>query len=85
MKRTLIAAAALGSILLLVSATRAADPVAPASFVPGHDACPAASDDTPPVDCPFCGGDPLLHSRRMNNIAVTSSRLAYRLLDSSLF
>lgn len=58
----------------------------PAPFAYHHEtATPAATDDPIPADCPFCGGDPVIHARRINAIAYSSARVAYRLLDNSLF
>jgi len=83
MKRLTIAAAALG--LALVLGTNASSTAPATSFEYNHGALPAATDDPVPVDCPFCGGDATLHVRRMNAIAVKTSRIAYRVLDASLF
>lgn len=90
MKRLLLVASTLG-LVLAISLTVGASP-APASADASHvhgvpvTALPTASVDDPvPVDCPFCGGNPQLHARRMNDIAVTSSRLAYSLLDAAIF
>ena len=82
MKRIHWTAATIG-LALLVTLGLSASAAAPA--VERHTAMPAATDDTPPVECPFCGGDATLHVRRMNNIAVISSRIAYRVLDATLF
>lgn len=84
MKRLLFVASTLGLALLVTLGVRAT--AAPAPIAAHH--CTLASpavDDPVPVDCPFCGGDATLHMRRMNNIAVVTSRLAYRMLDASLF
>ena len=85
MKRLLFAASTLGLTLVLTLVVRASAPSPAASLAHQHDALSASTDDPLPVECPFCGGDPLLHVRRMNDIAVISSRLAYRVLDASLF
>ena len=50
-----------------------------------HGSLLAATDDPMPVECAFCGGDPLLHARRMSAIALLSTQLAYRVLDESIF
>ena len=84
MKRPLLAALALGLVLLLDSGSSAA-PAPLASDARAHDVNCQATDDPVPVECPFCGGDPMLHAKRMNAIAVTTSRLAYQVLDASLF
>jgi hypothetical protein len=81
MKRLLSAASILGLAVVLSLGSNAA-PVAGAHAC---DLTPAATDDPLPVDCPFCGGDPQLHVRRMNDIAVTTSRLAYSVLDAAIF
>ncbi|MEO6710896.1 MAG: hypothetical protein ABI054_05240 [Planctomycetota bacterium] len=85
MKRLLFAASTLGLALVFVLGTRAAPATPNASFAYHHGAMPAATDDPVPVDCPFCGGDATLHVRRMNAIALETSRVAYRVLGASLF
>ena len=50
-----------------------------------HDGLALATDDPVPVDCPFCGGDPILHARRINAIAYVSAKFAYRVFDDSMF
>ncbi len=83
MKRLVLAAATLSLALLVTLGMRAAA-AAPAPILSHH--CSAlATDDPVPVECPFCGGDATLHVRRMNDIAVISSRIAYRMLDATLF
>lgn len=87
MKRLLLAASTLGFAFVLslgLGATPGRVLHAP-RVQAGQDVLPAATDDPMPVDCPFCGGDPQLHARRINDIAVTSSRIAYSLLDASIF
>lgn len=81
MKRLTCVVSILGIVLLLSAGVRAT-PSSATSTV--HDGC-TATDDPVPVECPFCGGDPMLHVKRMNAITVTSSRIAYQLLDASLF
>jgi hypothetical protein len=34
-----------------------------------------SDDEPPPVDCPFCGGNPTQHLRNMRRIFVFQSRL----------
>ena len=81
MKRLLIAAATLGLVLVLGTSASTPTPVCTI-----HTSTPpAAADDPIPVECPFCGGDATLHVRRMNAIALETSRIAYRVLDASLF
>lgn len=80
----------LAAASLLVAATLATaalrSPQAASPFAYHHEtAAPAATDDPIPADCPFCGGDPVVHARRINAIAYSSARIAYRLLDNSLF
>jgi hypothetical protein len=85
MKRTLLSACALGLTLALgVNASQPTAAVAP-SFAYYHGAQGTATDDPLPVDCPFCGGDPILHARTVNAIAFFSARVAFRVLDESLF
>jgi hypothetical protein len=83
MKRLILVASTLGLAVVLSLGLRAA----PAATGAGHacTAAPVATDDPVPVDCPFCGGDAQLHARRMNDIAVTSARLAYSVLDAAIF
>ncbi len=83
MKRLLFAASMLG--LALVLGTSASTSTPTPAFEYHHGLTPAATDDPVPVECPFCGGDATLHVRRMNAIAVKTSRIAYRVLDASLF
>jgi hypothetical protein len=83
MKRLLFAASVLG--LALVPGTIASTSVEAPAFSYHHGVLPAATDDPVPVECPFCGGDATVHVRRMNAIAVKTSRIAYRVLDASLF
>jgi len=85
MKRLLSAAAVLALALVFVPGSSAASSATAAGFAHHHGALPAVGDDPVPVDCPFCGGDATLHVKRMNAIAVKTSRLAYRVLDASLF
>jgi hypothetical protein len=82
MKRILFAATTL--VLALVLGSNASAPAPTTSFSYNHGT-PGATDDPVPVDCPFCGGDATLHVRRMNAIAIKTSRIAYRVLDATLF
>ena len=83
MKRLIFAASTLGLALVLGTSASTTSP-APA-FAYHHGVVPAATDDPVPVECPFCGGDATLHVRRMNAIALTTSRIAYQVLDATLF
>jgi hypothetical protein len=61
--------------LALATAGALAATVAPG---PAPRACAAlAVDDPPPdpIDCPFCGGDPDLHQRRFQALALLGARL----------
>jgi hypothetical protein len=35
------------------------------------------ADDEPPPECPLCGGDPVLHARRLANLAVLRFEIAF--------
>ncbi len=83
MKRLVLAATTLSLALLVTLGMRAAA-AAPAPIL-SHQCNAVATDDPVPVECPFCGGDATLHVRRMNDIAVVTSRLAYQMLDATLF
>jgi hypothetical protein len=85
MKRLLLAASTLGLALVLGSNAGAPEPTSSFSYNHGVPVSQSATDDPVPVDCPFCGGDATLHVRRMNAIAVKTSRIAYRVLDATLF
>ena len=85
MKRLLFAASTLALAFFVTLGVRASAASPSAPLAHAGNALTTATDDPVPVECPFCGGDATLHVRRMNNIAVISSRLAYRVLDGSLF
>lgn len=85
MKRHLLVASVLGLILSLgVGASEPSSTPTP-GFAYRHADLALATDDPVPVDCPFCGGDPLLHARRVNAIAFVAAKIAYRVFDESLF
>jgi hypothetical protein len=61
---------ALLSLLVLASASVAAARIALPSQANGeHRATPTVDDPPPePFECPLCGGNPVLHARRMQVI-----------------
>lgn len=45
-----------------------------------HDAATSVASDPDPADCPFCGGNPAVHVRRLQDLERTSMALYARLL-----
>lgn len=74
------------SRLVLSLACVAAAVVALAAFRPVergiHESLARVVDDPPPepMDCPLCGGDPVLHMRRLAQISWLDAQLAFGLI-----
>jgi hypothetical protein len=60
----------------------------PAVQTTGHESCRAlraSIDDPSPVECPLCGGDAMLHRRRVAWMMATETEFSYHCLRAVTF
>ncbi len=71
-RKSLLPVSALAASLVFVAIT--------AAFAAGASARPVDDPPPEPIDCPMCGGDPMLHARLMMGFEAYQGRILAYLL-----